>query len=315
MAILNTTDDVPCINDDVLNIADDALCINDDVLNIADAVLCINDAVLNTTDAVLCINDDVLNIADDALCINDAVLNTTDDVLCIKGHALNTTDAALCIKGHALNTTDAALCIEKPVLDTKKWCREPKTWAKCPVYSNCQAQTAAGFDLRAYIYGSNTTRGFSRGCGRFPFLEKARRADIFVAWRFKNESSSVGATSPDYAAPLVAVCKDLEFGLGCGSTMMPRLRRYGRSRTTKLRSARQSGSLSGNAQTSRRRLAMTHGQGRGGNQAEHRRAAIRQNGRRNRGGAETAGRQRAEIMTRTVIFRLIYRKLFRGHKS
>ena len=31
--------------------------------------------------------------------------------------------------------------------------------------------------------------------GRFPFLEKPVRADIFVVWRFQNESSSVGATS------------------------------------------------------------------------------------------------------------------------
>ena len=123
MAILNTTDDVPCINDAVLNIADDALCINDAVLNTADDVLCINDDVLNTADAVLCINDDVLNTADDVLCI----------------------------KSHARNTADDALCIEKPVLDTKKWCREPKTLAKCPVYSNCQTQAAADYALRAYI--------------------------------------------------------------------------------------------------------------------------------------------------------------------
>jgi hypothetical protein len=27
-----------------------------------------------------------------------------------------------------------------------------------------------------------------------PFREKPDRAEIFVAWRFKNESSSVGAT-------------------------------------------------------------------------------------------------------------------------
>jgi hypothetical protein len=31
--------------------------------------------------------------------------------------------------------------------------------------------------------------------GRSPFQEKPVRADIFVAWRFKNESSSVGAAS------------------------------------------------------------------------------------------------------------------------
>ena len=60
------------------------------------------------------------------------------------------------------------------------------------------------------------------------------------------------AVRKDYAAPT-----GLEFGLDYGSTKMPRLRRYGRSRTTKPRPARQSGSLSGNAQTSRRRLAMT----------------------------------------------------------
>ena len=65
------------------------------------------------------------------------------------------------------------------------------------------------------------------------------------------------AVRKDYAAPT-----GLEFCLGCGSTKMPRLRRYGRSRTTKPRPARQSGSLSGNAQTPRRRLAMTHRHGR-----------------------------------------------------
>jgi hypothetical protein len=43
------------------------------------------------------------------------------------------------------------------------------------------------------------------------------------------------AVRKDYAAPT-----GLEFGLGCGSTKMPRLRRYGRSRTTKPRLARQS---------------------------------------------------------------------------
>src|ERR1039457_3447705 len=37
---------------------------------------------------------------------------------------------------------------------------------------------------------------------------------------------------------------------------------HGKSRTTKPRPARQSSSLSGNAQTSRRRLAMTHRHGR-----------------------------------------------------
>jgi hypothetical protein len=42
------------------------------------------------------------------------------------------------------------------------------------------------------------------------------------------------AVRKDYAAPM-----GLEFCLGCGSTMMPRLRRYGRSRTTKPRPARQ----------------------------------------------------------------------------
>ena len=34
-----------------------------------------------------------------------------------------------------------------------------------------------------------------------PILGKARRADIFVAWRFKNEPSSVGAAYPDGVAP------------------------------------------------------------------------------------------------------------------
>jgi hypothetical protein len=32
-------------------------------------------------------------------------------------------------------------------------------------------------------------------------LEKPVRADIFVAWQFKNEPSSVGAASSEYAAP------------------------------------------------------------------------------------------------------------------
>ena len=41
---------------------------------------------------------------------------------------------------------------------------------------------------------------------------------------------------------------------------------------------------------------------RGQAQTGKRHAAIRQNGRSNRGGAETAGRQRAEIMTRTDPF-------------
>jgi hypothetical protein len=36
---------------------------------------------------------------------------------------------------------------------------------------------------------------------RFTFSGKARRAGIFVALRFKNEQSSVGATSSEYAAP------------------------------------------------------------------------------------------------------------------
>ena len=43
------------------------------------------------------------------------------------------------------------------------------------------------------------------------------------------------AVRKDYAAPT-----GLEFGLGCGSTKISHLRRYGRSRTTKPRPARQS---------------------------------------------------------------------------
>jgi hypothetical protein len=88
-------------------------------------------------------------------------------------------------------------------------------------------------------------------------LEKPVRADIFVVWQFQKRiklrrSDIMVAVRKDYAAPT-----GLEFGLGCGSTNMPRLRRYGRLRTTKPRPARPSGSLSGRPQTSRRRLAMT----------------------------------------------------------
>jgi len=161
MAILNTTDAVPCIKHHVLNTADDALCINDAVLNTADAVPCIKGHVLNTTDDVLCIKDHVLNIA--------------DDVLCIKGHALNTTD-------DVLNTADEVLCIEKPVLDTKKRCREPKTWSKCPIYSNCQTQAAADFALLAYFQrqaNARTTKPRpARQSIRFPATRK-RRAGVW----------------------------------------------------------------------------------------------------------------------------------------
>jgi hypothetical protein len=40
------------------------------------------------------------------------------------------------------------------------------------------------------------TRIFKGTANDFPFQEKPVRADIFVVWRFKNEPSSVGATSP-----------------------------------------------------------------------------------------------------------------------
>jgi hypothetical protein len=66
----------------------------------------------------------------------------------------------------------------------------------------------AHFDRRgAQISGGNgwamliSRSDFQWVGGRFPFWEKPVRADIFVAWRFKNESSSVGAISPEYAAP------------------------------------------------------------------------------------------------------------------
>ena len=92
--------------------------------------------------------------------------------------------------------------------------------------------------------------------GRSNRIRQRRRREIFVAGEIifpkLRRSDIMEAVRKDYAAPT-----GLEFGLGCGSTKMPRLRHSGRSRTTKPRPARQSGSLSGNAQTSRRRLAMT----------------------------------------------------------
>jgi hypothetical protein len=67
-------------------------------------------------------------------------------------------------------------------------------------------------------------RIFKEPADDFSFWEKPVRADIFVVWRFKNESSSVRATSSGYAAPT-----ELEIVFVLGSTKMPRLRRWGLS--------------------------------------------------------------------------------------
>ena len=50
---------------------------------------------------------------------------------------------------------------------------------------------------------------------------KARRAGIFVDWQITNDKAPSGATSSEYAAPT-----GLKLCLGCGSTKMPRRRRW-----------------------------------------------------------------------------------------
>src|ERR1017187_9063944 len=71
------------------------------------------------------------------------------------------------------------------------------------------------------LTGYPVARIFKGTANDSPFREKPVRADIFVAWRFKNKQSSVRATSSEYAAPTELA----NFCDGC-STNMSRLRRW-----------------------------------------------------------------------------------------